>query len=528
MDLSTRLDDLDMTTYLGSFKAHDFDSWTAVLDITEQDLYLALPHIALFPVLVSDAFTRITLGVGLGHRRRAIATDRGQALNAPLASDEQSNTTLTSKRRRLSDCSDENCSVTTAVSQPSDFSVFEVETSSQRRRKYRRRPKVILKGPSRDTSVFPEVILLFLIGLSNRLSGHSYGSGADSSPDRHKSYRNKQWSFAQLAKQIGEDWRDLDPDSKNRYLTSANDDWDKYRKAMEQLKLKNEETSPLASMHNRTLASMTGNITTMTRDASLVDAPLSASMSTFSILSPRLDTSKASPTSPDGLSSPHSMPSSSFHYDHAALEIGRPYPTPPSQAGHSATVPPTPVQGVASAYTWPFGPATPRQMHDMQFYSGHYGGGGGGSGMLPNFHDMAMMQSANGYLGPGELMPQHACWSSDEQHALSASPNTPESAEHDAVQSGAVCEWKDSMCMTIPQDGDSRRRVANRGDCREGWRLEISQPKVSEANHSNPVRRPAGASEVADDYGGRRGMRHAFNVHSSCLRQACLRLGEGG
>lgn len=171
--------ELGISQYLSDFVDQGFDTWDTILDITESDL---------------DA-----LNVKLGHRRklqRRIANSRGLAPDAALASP----TGTTSHRSGNLEDAQRAEIPGTGASKP-ETTLTAVVT----KRKYRRHPKSDENAPERPPSAY----VLF----SNKTR--------DDLKDRNL-------TFTEIAKLVGENWQALTPAEKEPFETQAQTAKEKY------------------------------------------------------------------------------------------------------------------------------------------------------------------------------------------------------------------------------------------------------------------------------------------------------------
>ena len=168
--LEAVLAELGISHYLNDFIGEGFDSWDAILDITESDF---------------DA-----LSVKLGHRRklqRKIANSAGLSPNRALAPHVRN---LPSDGRRLEQ-------------QRTSGSKAEIEETSTRshrgtKRRYRWHPKPDLNAPERPPSAY----VLFSSKVRGELEGRNL-------------------SFTEIAKLVGNSWRSLSPVERGKYTDQA-------------------------------------------------------------------------------------------------------------------------------------------------------------------------------------------------------------------------------------------------------------------------------------------------------------------
>ncbi|KFX99809.1 hypothetical protein V490_01647 [Pseudogymnoascus sp. VKM F-3557] len=166
-ELAEIFDELDLAQYIDNFLEQGFDTWDAILGITEPD----------FDVL----------GVKLGHRRklqRKIAATRGIKHDQALASPKRSSSGLDDKLL-------EGKGVTTSRSDGKDGS-SSMQTS--KKRKYRRHPKPDENAPARPRSAY----VLF----SNKMRGELKG---------------RSLSFTEITKLVGQNWQNLTASGREPY-----------------------------------------------------------------------------------------------------------------------------------------------------------------------------------------------------------------------------------------------------------------------------------------------------------------------
>ncbi|EHA54822.1 hypothetical protein MCOR27_008785 [Pyricularia oryzae] len=171
--------ELGISQYLDAFVDQGFDTWDTILDITESDL---------------DA-----LNVKLGHRRklqRRIANSRGFAPDAALASP-----TGTSSQRNSGLDDAQRTDIQRTEAPKPETTIATVVT----KRKYRRHPKADENAPERPPSAY----VLF----SNKTR--------DDLKDRNL-------TFTEIAKLVGENWQALTPAEKEPYETQAQTAKEKY------------------------------------------------------------------------------------------------------------------------------------------------------------------------------------------------------------------------------------------------------------------------------------------------------------
>ncbi|WQF76279.1 Putative sterile alpha motif domain, High mobility group box domain-containing protein [Colletotrichum destructivum] len=164
--------ELGIMQYVGIFLEHGFDTWETIMDIAESDLY--------------------TLGVKLGHRRklqRRIASSRGLAPGASLVASSR----VTAEGPRIE--------AQRPVSARSEVKIGPAVT----KRKYRRHPKSDDNAPERPPSAY----VLF------------------SSKVRDET-KNRNLTFTEIAKLVGENWQNLSPVEKEPYETKGSRAREKY------------------------------------------------------------------------------------------------------------------------------------------------------------------------------------------------------------------------------------------------------------------------------------------------------------
>lgn len=259
--------------------------------------------------------------------------------------------------------------------------------------------------------------------------------------DRHKRYRHHQWSFAELAKRIGEDWRDLDAELKNEYLTVANEEWDTFRKILEREKVRQTSAglSPQSAAYHNALMAVNNSFPSRHENGKPSN---DTSMSSFSILSPPQSASHTSPKPSLHINSPTSsdsaMSSVAYNHHHPTLAGEQDYL---STARHAH--PRSPPQGVA---TWPTYPA-PQSTDDVLSYYPLLYANSDGSVQSTSSVDMAIMRqqhhdmpaetvattspSYTTLAGPGT----RNLWAS---HPLAMQPDTPDSANCRALAAPAI------------------------------------------------------------------------------------------
>lgn len=171
--------ELGISQYLHNFIDQGFDTWDTILDITESDLD--------------------TLGVKLGHRRklqRRIANSRGVAPDAALISP-----TRQSTEEGRQD------------GPKSEASKAEGPAAAVVKRKYRRHPKPDEDAPERPPSAY----VLF----SNKM---------------REDLKDRNLTFTEIAKLVGDNWQNLSPGEKEPFETQAQKAKDKYTRALAEYK----------------------------------------------------------------------------------------------------------------------------------------------------------------------------------------------------------------------------------------------------------------------------------------------------
>ncbi|KAI9700567.1 MAG: hypothetical protein M1820_006721 [Bogoriella megaspora] len=168
--LKERLDELDLSRYYEAFVSEGFDTWDALLLITEKDLG--------------------ELNVKLGHRRklqRAIADAKGQ--RPPSFQHHSSTSTNEPIHSEGSDGETRNARTRTAASRTGPSST---------KRKYRRHPKPDENAPERPPSAY--------VIFSNQT---------------RDSLKGQELSFTEIAKLVGERWQQLSPEEREPFEREA-------------------------------------------------------------------------------------------------------------------------------------------------------------------------------------------------------------------------------------------------------------------------------------------------------------------
>lgn len=171
--------ELGISHYLHTFVDQGFDTWDTILDITESDL---------------DA-----LGVKLGHRRklqRRIANSRGLAPEAALVSP---------TRQSIEESRPDGFK--------SETSKVEGPPTAVAKRKYRRHPKPDEDAPERPPSAY----VLF----SNKM---------------REDLKDRNLSFTEIAKLVGDNWQNLSSVEKEPFETQAQKAKDKYARELVEYK----------------------------------------------------------------------------------------------------------------------------------------------------------------------------------------------------------------------------------------------------------------------------------------------------
>lgn len=255
----------------------------------------------------------------------------------------------------------------------------EPDSSSQGRRRYKRKQKVMRRsshqsitdmsadsGAARTRSTgktFDRLCPIFkrLVSSSQQQTAISKCKAnrqyINNVLDRHKMYRDQNLSFADLAKRIGEDWRDLEADAKNEYLTLANEEWDAYRKRLEQDKIRqiSADSSPQSAAYHHALTPVNSQLSNRVRHEQ--QPPSASSTSSFSVASPIRNTSHPSAESVMFMNA--HAPHSGMHggtvqnqHDPRFVVASQMYPTPIQNMPPQVSSP----ENDASSFTWPMYP----------------------------------------------------------------------------------------------------------------------------------------------------------------------------
>ncbi|KAF4555270.1 putative non-histone chromosomal protein 6B [Elsinoe fawcettii] len=165
-DLAQALDAIGLQEYTEVLQREGFETWQQLRDITENDM--------------------VTLGIKLGHRRRlqrAIQEANQQAPDGILLHPQSHSPEQSRQYQQSSQQQPDSYNSTQSLAQP--------QTGPPQKRKYRRHPKPDDNAPERPPSAY----VIFSNRIRERLEG-------------------QELSFTEIAKMVGEQWQDPDPEER--------------------------------------------------------------------------------------------------------------------------------------------------------------------------------------------------------------------------------------------------------------------------------------------------------------------------